>query len=125
MNIENLLNKINNNYLKNNKISLKKTFSFNNEKNNKFLIKNFEETRKKKILSLTLISNKTKIQCLNKNISLETQKNFENKNFNKIYKKFKLNKINNKFNEKLFINFNKNKIFNNFKLKNSNSTEIF
>ena len=125
MNIENLLNKINNNYLKNNKISLKKTFSFNNEKNNKFLIKNFEETMKEKILSLTLISNKTKIQCLNKNISLETQKNFENKNFNKIYKKFKLNKINNKFNEKLFINFNKNKIFNNFKLKNSNSTEIF
>ena len=124
LNIETLLKNIkNNNYLKNrefNKTSLKKTFSFNNE-NNKFLIKNFEETMKEKILSLTLISDKIKIQCLNKNNSIESQKNFEEKN--KKLKIFKLNKIN-KFNEKLFLNFNKNKKkFFNFKLKNSFSSE--
>ena len=76
---------------------------------------------KEKILSLTLISDKIKIQCLNKNNSIESQKNFEEKN--KKLKIIKLNKIN-KFNEKIFLNFNKNKKkFFNFKLKNSFSSE--
>ena len=128
LNIETLLNKIkNNNFLKNrefNKISLKKTYTLNNE--NKFLIKNFEETMKEKIISLTLISDKIKNQCLNKKISLETQKSFEEKNSNEIYKKFQLMKSKNiflnKFNEKLLITNLKNKKL--IKIKNSSLPQL-